>query len=547
MQLADAPAAQNETPTAPNPAQAAARELIRRRRARHSLVEYATAIDIPSAPVKPEDSDCELFKPIESRVALHHRLMCSAIEQTMEAFMGRLMMLMPPGSAKSTYGTVVGPVWKLKKVPGYRIIAASYNSKIIAKHSRKARALCRQEREIAIWPDRPQLMGDQKAIDQWALSNGSEYMSGGLLSGITGNRADGIVLDDPIKNREEADSETIRQKVYDEYLDAVTTRLKPGGWVILIQTRWHPDDLAGRLLPEKYDGESGRILCRDGQTWTVLNLTAKCERDDDPLGRAIGEYIWPEWFPVEHWAQWENNPRAARTWAALFQQRPSLGEGLEIKREWFKWYDPDIEPGKPGGPPAKLTTYGASDFATKEDKGDFTEHYIIGLDEPKQFWFLDGWYGQKTTDVSIANAVALIARWRPWRWWDEGGPIDNAIRPAFEAAMRECVPKIWVEIESLPSIKNKVLKLASFQARCAQGMVYMPLRRPWANRLVDLLCAFPAGTTDDGPDVCGLLGRGIDQMMRPHRPAVQEKKSLVPFTAEWLEYSDTPALEPRYT
>ena len=533
---------------------AAARELIRRRRARVSLVEYARSIDIPGAPLLETDEDCDVFTPVETAMALHHRLILSEVQRCMETYGGRLIILAPPGSAKSTYTTVVAPVWKMKRTPNYKIITVSYNSKIIAKQSRKARQLARQEKEISIWADRPYLANDQKAIDQWALSNGSELMAAGFLAGITGSRANGVIIDDPMKGREEADSETIREKIYEEYADTVTTRLIPGGWLILIQTRWHPDDLAGRLLPEDYDGASGDILCRDGQVWRVVNLPAKCERTDDPLGRPIGHYIWPEWFsqtkdPTDgtHWAKWETNPRNARTWAALFQQRPNLGEGLEIRREWFKWYDPDIEPGKPGGCPELLTMYGATDIATKEDKSDFSEHGIIGLDTDMNFWFRDWWYGQKTTDISIANAIALILRWHPWRWWDEGGPIDNAIRPHFTAAMRASQPPCYVELESKPSIKNKTLKLASFQARVAAGQVYMPLKRQWATRLVDQLCNFPAVVNDDAADVCGLLGRGIDAMLQPHRPRPPERKVLTPFTGEWVEHSDAPAITPRYT
>jgi len=478
--------------------------------------------------------------------------MLENIERTVRTPMGRLMIFAPPGAAKSSYASVVTPAWLLSRTPGYRIILASYASKIAEKQSRKARALCRQEKHVSIWKDRPILAGDQKAVNQWALSNLSEFMAAGILAGITGNRANGFLLDDLIAGREAADSEAIRQKTYDEYIDSVTTRLLPNGWVILITTRWHPDGVEGRILPENYNGESGRILCRDGQTWTVINMPAKCEREDDPLGRQPGEYLWEEWFPREHWAQWENNPRAARTWAALFQQRPSLGEGLEFKREWFKWYDPDKQPGEPGARPKQLTIYGASDYATKEDKGDFTEHGVFGLDEPANFWILDWWYGQKTTDITIEAFVDLVDKHMPRRWWNEGGPIDNAIAPAIARAMqerREANHKtVYVPIEPLVSIKNKAIKLNSFQARAAQGKVYLPLRRPWANRLLDQLCAFPAGNHDDGPDVCGLLGRGIDVMMNPYAPAVQTRKQLIPFTAEWLETTDTEfTMTPRYS
>lgn len=530
--------------------QQAALELLRRQRASNSLVEYARSIDVPGAPVNPDPEE-EHFKSVETSLALHHRLILEAIERATNKFMGRLMIFAPPGSAKSSYASVVTPAYLLAKNPGYRIILASYAANIAWKQSRKARALCRQPAHVSIWNDRPILAMDQKAVPQWALSNGSEFMAFGITAGITGNRANGILLDDPVAGREAADSPVIRDKTWDEYQDSATTRLLPGGWIIIIQTRWNEDDVAGRILPEDYAGQSGRILCRDGQYWEVVNIPAKAEHTDDPLGRAPGEYLWPEWFPVEHWAQWEHNPRASRTWSALFQQRPTAGEGLEFKREWFKWYDPDAEVGSPAGRPKNLTIYGASDFATKEDKGDFTEHGIVGLDSADKganFWFLDWWFGQKTTDVGINNAVALMGKHHPRRWWDEGGPIDNAISPAMQRAMREAQPPVYVTIKPLPSIRNKTLKLASFQARAAQGKVYLPLRRPWATRLVDQLCSFPGGKYDDACDVAGLLGRGVDDMMAAHDDReVALKKGLVPFSVEWLESTDDEMkFTPRY-
>lgn len=320
-------------------------EILRRQRARSSLMEYSQAIDIPGAPVTNRDDE-EIFKPIETRVAHHHRLLMQAITRCMtNPDGGRLMLFLPPGCAKSTYADVVGGTWALGKWPGHRIILASYATGIATKQSRKARAVCRQKAYGTIWPERPRLLDDQRAVDEWSLTNGSEFMAAGILAGITGNRANGVIIDDPVANREQADSATIREKIYAEYVDTALTRLLPGGYVILIMTRWHSDDLAGAILPEDYYGESGVIDCRDGQTWEVLSLPAKCERADDPLGRQIGDYIWPEWFKPRHFATWENNPRARRTWAALYQQRPTIEGGLHFARSDFGWYDPDLPPG----------------------------------------------------------------------------------------------------------------------------------------------------------------------------------------------------------
>jgi hypothetical protein len=186
------------------------------------------------------------------------------------------------------------------------------------------------------------LLDDQRAIDDWSLTNGSSLMAAGMLAGITGNRCDLLLLDDPVANREQADSPTIREKIYAEYIDTAMTRAKPWMSVIIVMTRWQEDDLVGSILPENYEGESGMIHGRDGQYWDVVCIPAEAEREDDILGRKVGEFLWPEWFPREHWTTWRDNPRAARTWAALFQQRPAPYGGVHFNREMFQYYNPNL-------------------------------------------------------------------------------------------------------------------------------------------------------------------------------------------------------------
>jgi hypothetical protein len=334
----------------------AAGELLRRQRARASLVDFSQAIEIPGVPVfeseLKEDEKGKLvnrfedvrptYKPVESRVALHHLLIMQAIQRCVETPRGRLMIFAPPGSAKSTYASVVAPAWAMGRRPNTQIILGSYATSIAAKQSRKVRTIVRNPMYTSLWAEKPVLLDDQRAIDDWQMTNGSSMMAAGLLAGITGNRADGVIIDDPVANREQADSATIREKIYSEYIDTAMTRAKPGMWAIIIQTRWHEEDLAGAILPADYAGESGMLDCRDGQCWEVLCIPAEAEREDDVLGRKVGEFLWPEWFPKEHWSTWRDNPRAARTWSALYQQRPAPFTGVHFNREMFKMYNPDL-------------------------------------------------------------------------------------------------------------------------------------------------------------------------------------------------------------
>lgn len=323
-----------------------AAEFLRRQRSRASLVDFSQAIDIPGVPaidIPDDDLTTETtYAPVESRVAIHHLLMMQAIQRCIETSRGRLMIFAPPGSAKSTYASVLAPAWAMGRKPNTQIILASYATSIAVKQSRKVRSIMRDKAYTNIWPERPVLLEDQRAVDDWQLTNGSSMMAAGLLAGITGNRADGVIIDDPVANREQADSAALCEKTYNEYIDTAMTRAKPQMFCIIIQTRWSENDLAGMILPIDYAGESGNIPCRDGQTWEVLSIPAKAESENDPLGRKIGEYLWKEWFPESHWATWEKNPRAARTWSALYQQRPAPFTGIHFSREMFKYFDPDL-------------------------------------------------------------------------------------------------------------------------------------------------------------------------------------------------------------
>lgn len=196
--------------------------------------------------------------------------------------------------------------------------------------------------------------------------------------------------------------------------------------------------------------------------------------------------------------------------------------------------------------PASLRLYGASDFATMEaapgKDPDYTEHGVVGIDHTGDLWFIDWFYEQCETDKGIEEFTKLVRRYKPkpWggitRWWHEGGVIDKAISPAIRRAMKE--KNAFVNIEPMPSILDKSMKLQAFHARVTGGTVHFPVRRPWAEHVIDNLIKFPAGKHDDAADVCGLLGRGIDQMMDAHIPVNTPRPQLTPFTEKWLTYND---------
>lgn len=489
--------------------QDAAKELLRRREARKSLKAYARFIDVPGAPIsKPDnwqtaddDGETEGYAPAATELAAHHELILDAAQECIATPYGRLMLFMPPGSAKSTYGSVVVPSYAMGSMPGYRVIGVSYGSDLARKMGRRTRSIVRQGKFNALFGTT--ISQEVGAADEWSLENGSEYMSGGILSGITGNRANLVVVDDPIKGRQEAESEIIRRRTIEAFDDDVKTRLLPGGSIIIIQTRWHEEDLAGSILPEGYAGESGMIQCRDGQTWNVICLPAKAEHKDDPLGRKVGEYLWPEWFDRRHWAQFEGKPR---TWASLYQQRPAPEEGDLFRAEWLRPYEKA---------PAKetLSIYGASDYAVTADGGDYTVHVVVGMDAEQRMWLLDLWREQASADKWIEAFCDLVRQWKPIGWAEETGQIRAGVGPFLERRMRE--RQAFVAREQFPTRGDKAVRAQSIRGRMALDGLYVPVRAPWYEKFRSELLTFPTGRHDDQVDAIGLVGQLLDRIFAP--------------------------------
>jgi predicted phage terminase large subunit-like protein len=203
-----------------------------------------------------------------------------------------------------------------------------------------------------------------------------------------------------------------------------------------------------------------------------------------------------------------------------------------------------IEPYEVTALPKTLRIYGASDYATMEPRHgkkepDYTEHGIWGIDSIGDLWAIDWWFKQCETDVGIAQFMRLVKLYKPVRWFNEGGLIDKAIGPAIRSAMQHA--QKFVAIESLPSLDDKAVKLQAFHARATAGTVHFPIRRAWSERVIDQLVGFPGKRFDDAADVCGLIGRGVDQMMDARIPSVQARPQLIPFTEAWLEYNDRKA------
>jgi phage terminase large subunit-like protein len=316
-------------------------EILHRISGRESFAKFISMVEAPGTPMSEEDP--EIFYPVKLKPAAHHRLIIESIQDladNREGDIDGIMIFCPPGAAKSSYSSVLAPAWLLGRSPGTNIIAASYGQELANRFGRRVRYIARS-------PEFAQIMGcsitgDNQAIHEWSLTNGSDYRAAGLDAGFAGVRADFFLIDDPVKNREAADSELIRDKTWEGFNDNVQTRLKPGGKIFLIQTRWHEDDLAGRILGSEWNGQSGLWRGTEGRLWKIINLPLLAEHTDDPLGRRQGQLLWPEWFRQKDADRLREAAKkggsAARTYSALYQQRPAPAEGSILLRSyWNEW------------------------------------------------------------------------------------------------------------------------------------------------------------------------------------------------------------------
>lgn len=399
------------------------------------------------------------------------------------------MVFMPPGSAKSTYVSELFPAWSLAQRPGFNIIGASNTADLAESFSRRVRSRVREHSALLGYG-----MG-REAEALWDTTNGGQYRAAGVGGVITGLRADLAIIDDPVKSREDADSEIRRNRVWEWYQDDLTTRLKPGGSVVLVMTRWHEDDLAGRLLERQPD------------EWRVLSLPALCEGPNDPLGRKPGQWLWGD-DQYGYAADLETKRRTAeaRTWSALYQQRPAPADGTYFQASWLRPVSamPDRD---------DLHIYGGSDYAVTADGGDYTVHVVVGMDRDGKLWLLDLWRKQAGADEWIEALLDLVAKWKPLGWAEETGQIRAGIGPFLERRMRE--RRTYVARRQFPTRGDKSVRAQSVRGRMAMDGLRLPASAPWRADFDAELLSFPAGKHDDQVDALGLIGQILDLMAIP--------------------------------
>ncbi len=425
-----------------------------------------------------------------------HRLIADTLDRCVEGELSRLMIFAPPQHGKSELVSVRLPAYWLGRRPNDPIILASYGANLAYSKSRQARTIVESTEFAELFPDL-RTRRDSRAVDHWELEAPAR---GGLLAAgvggpITGHGARLGIIDDPFENWEQAQSQTIRGKVWEWWRTTFRTRIWEDGVIILIMTRWHEDDLAGRLLAEQ------------GQRWTVLRLPAlaetQAERDDndrrlglptgqaDPLGRAPGEPLCPRRFSKPALAQLQKDV-GSLGWTAEYQGVPRLAEGNRFKRAWFPIVD-----ALPSQVKARVRYW---DKAATPGAGCFTVGLLMDETEDGHYIVEDVVRGQWSSGERdrVMQQTAELDRSR------YGNAVQIHIEQEPGSSGVDAMQALVKLLAGFPVFADKVtgdkdVRLEPFAAQCEAGNVKLR-RGAWNAAYIEEMCAIPNGKYRDQGD-----------------------------------------------
>ena len=403
---------------------------------------------------------------------------------------GRLIVAMPPRHGKSEYCSRYLPAWFVGKWPNKRVMFGSYEADFASQWGRRARNVMEEFGllfGIAV-------AGDSSAANRWGIAGHEGGMqTAGVGGAFTGKGADLLVIDDPIKGFEEAASETIREKTWEWWLQNAYTRLEPGATAIIIATRWHEDDLTGRILASMEE---------TGERWEVVKFPAIAEAGSgevDAIGRAGGEALWPDRYPLSR-LETIRSVEGPNRWGALYQQNPMPPEGGMFKRDWFEVVDEE---------PFEFDSLVRGwDFAGTEGDGDWTAGVLIGRREQDVFVadVVRGQWGSGTRDervFSTANRDEELFGERVQIWFPQDpGQAGKGQAEGLALKLR------GYRVKYEPVSGGKEVRADPLAAACwagwKSGRRVKVVRGPWNRAFLDELCTFPNGKHDDQVDAAAL-------------------------------------------
>lgn len=404
-----------------------------------------------------------LTKP-DYKVAFFHREVARALEKIDSGDINRLMIFMPFRHGKTELASIRFPAWYMGRHPDRSFISTSYGAELATDHGRDVRDVMSSPLYQAVFPG-VYLRADSKSKNNWQTTLGGKFIAAGVGGPITGHGANVLIIDDPIKNQEEADSRIYREKTWKWYLNVARTRLEPNGAMILIQTRWHQDDLAGRLLNSRVNGG-----------WDVINIPAW----DESRG-----WLWPERYSPHEYESLKEE-LGPRSWSAMAQQNPIAPEGSIFKLEWFPAYDPNHTPEY-----TRIVESWDTAFESSQEND-----YSVGCV-----------FGQTTTGLDLLEVVR--GRWTFLQLKQRLQAVHEKYNGSHilierKASGHDLINMLRQET-SLPiiPINPKGAKFARANAvsgRCQAGRVRLPRTASWLHDFMSELESFPHVVHDDQVD-----------------------------------------------
>jgi predicted phage terminase large subunit-like protein len=402
----------------------------------------------------------------------HHRLLIHHLEAVEAGRLDRLIVSMPPRHGKSEITSKVFPSWYLGRHPDRYVIGGTYNQHFANAWGRKVRDFMRTQAHLETFRD-CRIRPDAASVKEIGLTEGGAYYAIGANGSGTGRGAHVAVVDDPFKDAKEASSEVIREARKEWWRSVITTRLeRPHGACVMVLTRWHDDDLAGWQIREHPE-----------ERWHVINLPALA-LENDPLGRAPGEALWPGKYPVEELARIKKAV-GPYYWSALFQQNPIPDGGRIFDRSWMRYYREK---------PAKFDRIVISfDFTFKDTDGtDYVVGTVWGAADGA-FYLLDLVRDRMGFTESVKAMEMLTLKWPSYSHiYIE----DKANGPAVIDTCKRKIKRM-VAVEPMGS---KQARAYAVQGLFEAGNVLLPDGAPWLSDYVGEMCAFPTGKNDDQVD-----------------------------------------------